>query len=83
MKTLTEKTMVPMGTAIALIGGIAIWLGGLSFRVDANSKSIDEIKKDRSEERTEVTNVLFTIKERLSNIEGQLFQLNQAIPKRK
>ena len=57
---ISERTLVPVGFVVILIGGIA-WITNLSFQANASARAVDR-----------VVNRLDEISDRLSRIEGKL-----------
>lgn len=43
MDKLTEKTLIPLGVALSLIGGGAAWLTKLAFQTSANAATLEQI----------------------------------------
>ena len=65
MQFLTEKTFIPIGTAIAVIGGGAIWLTKISIEQTAHSERLFKI-----EQKIDAESQYFQeIRERLVRIE--------------
>lgn len=42
--TLTEKTSIPIGIALALFGGGAAWMTNIAMQNDANAKSLSTME---------------------------------------
>ena len=57
---LSERTLVPIGSLVILIAGIA-WIVNISFQANAASKTVDTVVQRLNE-----------ISERLARIEGKL-----------
>lgn len=57
---ISEKTLLPLGVVVVLIGGIA-WITNLSFQANASAKSVEKVITRLDE-----------ISDRLSRIEGKL-----------
>lgn len=76
MRSITEKTLVPLGLVIMICGGV-VWLTEMSVKSNEVSKSVDEIKVEavKREERyyqvmRQIDVKYDVINERLSRIEG-------------
>lgn len=67
MKSIDEKTLIPLGLVISIIGAI-LWLSSIYFETKS---AADEIKSLKEENR-ELYRVFNTIDKRLSRIEGKL-----------
>lgn len=83
-KQLTDKTLVPIGLAVTVIGGGAIWLTKIYMTVDAHSKTLTEIRQvmgiDRRDLEGDVKSIhdlLFQMDRRLSGIEGELKRIRR------
>jgi hypothetical protein len=75
--TLTEKTLIPMGLAITVIGGGAMWLTKIHFTQEASAKTLTELREAVSVDRRLTYDLLLNIDRRLSTIEGELKRLNK------
>jgi hypothetical protein len=70
MPKLDDKTLVPLGVAIAFIGGAAGWATKMNIAItDAQAAIIDQKQTD-SEYHKMVCELLRSIDQRLSRIEG-------------
>jgi hypothetical protein len=67
MKTITEKTFIPISLLIVIIG-VVVWITTVSGKTDANTKDISDIKIGQQEYNKD----LHEINTRLSRIEGKL-----------
>ena len=74
MGKIDKNTLIPIGLAIAVIGGGGMWISRQELLTDANATQIVEVK---SINRT-ISETLGKILERLSHIEGEL----ERVPKR-
>lgn len=77
MPKLDDKTLVPLGVAIAFIGGAAAWMTKMDIAVgDAQAAIIDQKKSD-AEYHEKVCALLRSIDQRLSRIEGSRRKLGE------
>ncbi len=65
---LSENTMIPIGVAVAVIGGGAFWLSTIYFKQESALASITEIKQTQSTYASDIVE----IKEELKGIHGEL-----------
>jgi hypothetical protein len=77
MPKLDDKTLVPLGVAIAFIGGAAGWATKINFAVSNAEAAIIEQKKSDSESHEKVCQLLRSIDQRLSRIEGSRRKLGE------
>lgn len=64
----TDKTLVPIGLAVLVIGGGASWVTGVSKELTAQASAIEHARDQ-----------YLKIDDRLRSIENQLIQLNGTI----
>jgi hypothetical protein len=69
---LSEKTLIPIGVAIIVIGGGAGWLTKISVDSSAHGKMIEAVQAEHKEDQNELKDVLKSIDRRLYNIEFKL-----------
>jgi len=72
MKSLSEMTLMPLGTAIAIIGGGAGWMTKIYMGQEAYAARIDQqaTKIEKVEQKMDAQNEYFSeIRERLIRIE--------------
>lgn len=72
--TISEKTAVPLGLAIVVIGGAAGWLTSLSISNSTTASLVGSVVTRQEKYNDD----LREIKERLANIDGQLKRIRPA-----
>jgi hypothetical protein len=72
MGQITNNTLIPLGLAIASIGGGAAWLTTTYKDVEAHTKAIAEIRAEISEDRRDLNKKLDRLTEDTSRIKGML-----------
>lgn len=77
MRTLTDKTLVPIGLAVSVIGGGAMWLTKIHLTQDAYGRTLSEVRETIAQDRNSFYNMLLQIEKRLSGIEGELKRIKR------
>ncbi len=77
MSKLDEKTLLPMGVAIVVIGGGAAWATRMHIGMSEAQAAIIEQKQADSEYHKKVCELLRSIDQRLSRIEGSRRKLGE------
>lgn len=49
IETLTEKTWIPLGAAVIVIGGATAWLTSVSWNVASATQEISSMKRDQQQ----------------------------------
>lgn len=70
MKVLDDKTLIPLGVAVGIIGGAAVWMTKMDIAVSTAQAAIIEQKQADAQYHSKVCELLKSIDQRLSRIEG-------------
>lgn len=68
--SISEKTLVPIGLALVVIGGAAAWATKMDMTISAAQAAIQEQRQADMEYHKIVCELLRSIDQRLSRIEG-------------
>lgn len=73
MVGINEKTMIPIGLAVLVIGGGAGWMTRQEIKTTANSEQIIQV----NEKVENLDKILNEIEKRLAGIEGELKRIRR------
>jgi hypothetical protein len=68
MNTITQGTLIPLGLAVAVIGGAAVWVTETRAQIRHNTIAIEEVRRLQAE----YVKQLYEINSRLSRMEWKL-----------
>jgi len=73
MSKITQNTLVPIGLAVAVIGGGAAWMTRQEMTASANAKGIKHLQGQYEH----IDDMLREIQEKLGTIEGELKRISK------
>jgi len=61
MNVVSELTLIPIGIALTVIGGGAVWLTAMHSKITENAKNLSELKSDHKKEIEELKNAVAVV----------------------